>query len=104
MAASTVRQKVTPWLVPSAVMTATVFALHQEGRLWWCTCGEPSLWAGDPQSSHCSQHLLDPYTFTHVLHGVVLCGFFAAIFPRLSSRWSLSATIVLEALWEVVEN
>src|SRR5262249_59643592 len=63
-----------PWLALAAVAAATVVALWAEGRPWWCACGRPFLWSGDTQSAHNSQHLFDPYSFTHVLHGLALYG------------------------------
>ena len=43
-------------------------------EILWCRCGGWSLWSWDIWSKHNSQHLIDPYTLTHVLHGVLLCG------------------------------
>jgi hypothetical protein len=93
-----------PWLATLLILIATVFALRGEGRLWWCACGQPNLWIGNPQSAHGSQHLFDPYSFTHILHGVLLCGVLAWTVPRLGPGWSLAATVFFEALWEVLEN
>lgn len=92
------------WFTIAGILAITVGILHIEGRRWWCGCGNLTLWAGDPKSAHCSQHLVDPYFFTHVLHGVCLCGILALTLPRLSSQGSFITTISLEALWEVVEN
>jgi hypothetical protein len=47
---------------------------------------------------------LDPYSFTHLLHGFVLCGLLALIVPRKSADWQLWLALSIEALWEVVEN
>jgi len=47
---------------------------------------------------------LDPYSFTHVLHGFVFCGLLALIVPRLTEVWQLWLAVSIEALWEVVEN
>jgi hypothetical protein len=47
---------------------------------------------------------LDPYSFTHVLHGFVLCGLLALIVPRLAAIWQLCLAVCIEAAWEVVEN
>src|SRR5207248_298465 len=77
---------------------------RSQGRLWWCACGQPNLWSGDAWGPHNSQHLLDPYSLTHVLHGVVFCGLFAWCCPRLRPAWQLWLTVVVESLWEVVEN
>src|SRR5207244_3579122 len=57
-------------------------------------------WAGDTRSPHNSQHLLDPYSFTHVLHGVVLCGLLTWGCPRLAPPWRLGLAVLVEALWE----
>jgi hypothetical protein len=47
---------------------------------------------------------LDPYSFTHLLHGFLLCGLLALIAPRLSVVWRLWLAVSIEALWEVIEN
>ncbi|HEX9369705.1 MAG TPA: DUF2585 family protein [Roseiflexaceae bacterium] len=93
-----------PWLAIAAVLAITAYQLHRQGRLWWCSCGYILLWAGDTHSSDNSQHIFDPYSFTHVLHGFVLCGLLAWALPRLSWDWRLWLALALEALWEVVEN
>ena len=98
------RNDLWPWLALAAVLAAAVGQLRSQGRLWWCACGHLSLWSGDIWSSHNSQHLLDPYSFTHVLHGLVLCGLLAWAFPRLPPVWRLVLALSVEALWEVVEN
>jgi hypothetical protein len=87
-----------------AVGVVAVALLRIEGRRWWCACGQPFLWAGDVWSPHNSQHLFDPYSFTHVLHGLVLCGLFAWALPRLAVPWRLCLVLGLEAAWEIVEN
>jgi len=97
-------KKLGPWLGTAAVLVATVIALRIEGRLWWCVCGQVRVWIGDPKSSHNSQHLLDPYTLTHVLHGFALCWLIAWLMPRLTLTWQLCLATAVEALWEVVEN
>jgi hypothetical protein len=61
------RRKLWPCLAMVAVLAVTVYQLHSQGRLWWCACGQPYLWAGDTQSSHNSQHLFDPYSFLSVV-------------------------------------
>ncbi|MBA2339365.1 MAG: DUF2585 family protein [Pyrinomonadaceae bacterium] len=87
------------------MLAVTACQLWRQGRLWWCSCGQYFLWAGDIWSSHNSQHLFDPYSFTHVLHGFLFCGLLAwGAASRLSPTWQLSLTISLEALWEVIEN
>lgn len=93
-----------PWLTVAAVLVLTIGQLHHQGRVWWCSCGQPSVWAGDIWSLHNSQHWFDPYSFTHVLHGVIFCGLVAWLLPRVSVAWRLTGVVVLESLWEVLEN
>ena len=64
-------KQIWPWLVITAILLFTALQLHVQGRLWWCSCGYLLLWAGDVWSVDNSQHVFDPYTFTHILHGVV---------------------------------
>lgn len=93
-----------PWFVIGAILAAAVYQLRSQGRIWWCACGKLNLWAGDIWSSHNSQHAFDPYSFTHVLHGIVFYGITVRLFPRMSLAWRLCLVIGLEALWEVFEN
>src|SRR5918998_3357056 len=97
-------RRMLPCLAIVVILVATALLLRSQGRLWWCSCDYLLLWSGDPWSSDNSQHLLDPYSFTHVLHGFVLCGLLALIVPRLSPAWKLWVAVSIEALWEVVEN
>jgi hypothetical protein len=78
--------------------------LHLLGRTLWCKCGGLSPWSWEIYSQHNSQHLIDPYFFTHVLHGFI---FFGALWPlrhRLSERVRMMTAFVIEAAWEILEN
>jgi Protein of unknown function (DUF2585) len=97
-------RRILPWLAIVVVLASTTYQLRSQGRLWWCSCDYLLLWSGDPWSSDNSQHLLDPYSFTHVLHGFALCGLLALTVPRLTEVWQLWITVSIEAVWEVVEN
>jgi hypothetical protein len=97
-------KRVLPWLVIVVVLAATAYQLRSQGRLWWCSCDYLLLWSGDAWSSDNSQHLFDPYTFTHVLHGFAFCGLLALTLPRVSALWQLAIAVTIEALWEIVEN
>ena len=94
------------WPAPilAGVMALAAVHLHHVGRPWWCVCGNPSLWSGNIHSSHNSQHLVDPYSFTHMLHGVLFCGLLTWFFPqtRLSTRFWMA--LAIEVGWELLEN
>jgi len=91
-------------LVGFSVMALTAVMLFAMGREPICECGEVWLWSGDIVSSNNSQHLLDPYSFTHVEHGF---GFYALLkFAAGGMPLPLRAlfAIALESGWEVLEN
>jgi hypothetical protein len=93
-----------PYLATAAVLLVAVLLLRAEGRSWWCACGQAFLWTSEAAGPHTSQHLLDPYSFTHLLHGVLLCGLLAWGLPRVPPAWRLVLAACAEALWEVFEN
>jgi hypothetical protein len=72
--------------------------------LWICSCGSLQVWSGQICSANNSQHFLDPYSFTHVLHGFLFFWLIAWLAPPLRSGWQLALAIAVEAAWEVFEN
>ncbi|MCA9052506.1 MAG: DUF2585 family protein [Planctomycetaceae bacterium] len=90
------------WTLGLFPLTAVI--LWGLGRLWWCACGEWFLVTGDANGSHTSQHLLDPFSFTHVLHGFLFWWIVHYLVPGLVARWQMFTVMALEAAWEVLEN
>ena len=93
-----------PLTVAALALAATVAQLRHQGRVWWCACGGANLWAGDIWSAHNSQHVADPYSFTHVLHGMLFFWGLTWIFRRVPLAWRLVLAVVLESVWEIAEN
>ncbi len=98
------RERFWPCVVIAVVMGVTAMLLRYEGRLWICSCGYVLLWAGNTKSADNSQHIFDPYSFTHVLHGFVFYALLALVVPRLAMAWRLALALTIEAIWEVIEN
>jgi hypothetical protein len=72
------------------------------GRPIWCQHGL-GFWTG--AWDRCtSQHLLDPYTLSHVLHGVVFYWMLRPFASRLSLPWRMTAAVGIEIGWELLEN
>jgi hypothetical protein len=88
----------------SLILVVTPLIIFLEGQPAWCHCGRPYLWITSGWSPHTSQHVFDPYSFTHFLHGLLLYFALAACWPSLSVPWRLTITALLEALWEILEN
>jgi hypothetical protein len=97
-------QKYWPVFAIVASFVATALVLHLEGRLWLCACGRIQLWSGQICSADNSQHFLDPYSFTHVLHGFLFFWLIAWFSSRLRPNWQLALAVAVEAAWEVFEN
>jgi hypothetical protein len=98
------RKSRTLLLAGAAVLAAAAFELRMQGRQWFCGCGRLRLWVGEAWGAETSQQLFDPYTFTHVLHGLAFAGLLALLLPRVERRTRLLFAVSAEALWEVVEN
>jgi hypothetical protein len=74
------------------------------GRRPWGIQGRAGLWSGDIWSEHNSQFVADPYTFTHISHGVLFYGLTWLAFRGAPLTTRLLITIALESAWEVLEN
>ena len=92
------------WVIIALIIVITVILLRRQGRLWICACGQIYVWVGDIWSSDNSQHLFDPYSFTHLLHGVVFFLALTWLWPQLATIWRLVLAIAIESTWEVAEN
>jgi Protein of unknown function (DUF2585) len=86
------------------LLTLAAVAEFAMGRRTWGIGGIPGIWSGDINSEHNSQFLFDPYTLTHVTHGVILYALMTLVFARLPVASRLLIAIGLECGWEVFEN
>ena len=95
-----------PYILIIGIVVSAIFILHFQGRIWWCKWDTPAqLWSSDAWGTHNSQHLFDPYSFTHVLHGLGFYGILYLIFRRkISFAWLLFIAVAAESAWEVLEN
>lgn len=61
------------------------------------------VWTG-ARTRNTSQWMADPYTFSHVLHGILFFGLLLPVARWLSLRGRFLVASLWEACWEVVEN
>ncbi len=104
MQSSSGRTTILAWAGIVTMLVLTALLLRGEGRLWICACGRFSIWAGKICSANNSQQFLDPYSFTHVLHGILYFWMLIWIVPRLTLSWRLWLSVTVAAAWEVFEN
>ena len=91
-------------LTVAAITAVMVLVVRLEGRVWFCECRTLLFWIADAYSEHTSQHLLDPYSLTHLQHGLIFYWLLAWLAPRASWQTRLVAATAIEASWEIVEN
>jgi hypothetical protein len=85
-----------------ALTVIFVGLLYLEGRPWWCKYGL-GFWT--VAWTRCtSQHFLDPYSLTHILHGIIFYWLLRPFASRLTLHWRLIAALLLEIGWELLEN
>ncbi len=87
-----------------AIIAFTAAYLWMIGRAPYCECGYVKLWHGALMSSQNSQHILDWYTFSHVIHGFAFFGLLWFVRRWLPFGWRLAIATAVEAAWEIVEN
>lgn len=97
-------QALLPLAVILVVVIVSVVALSFQGRVWWCQVGDLTPWSWDIWTKHNSQHFIDPYTFTHILHGVIEFWILGWLFKKMPLAWKLAIAVTIECLWEVAEN
>jgi hypothetical protein len=83
----------------AVIMILTAIGEYSMGRLPFCKCGVIRLWSGNIWSNQNSQQLTDPYTFTHILHGVL---FYALLWLVCGKR--APATISLDYYGDSILN
>ena len=87
-----------------AITALTVVVVRAEGRVWFCDCWKIRVWIASAWSEHTSQHSFDPYSLTHVEHGLIFYWALAWLARRWSWQGRLVAATAIEAAWEMVEN
>ena len=66
--------------------------------------GRFGLWEGDIWSRENSQRFADPYSFSHLVHGILFYGFLWLVARKLPVRYRLLMALAVEAGWELLEN
>lgn len=92
-------------LIGLGIMAVTAGLLYASGRSLICPCGTIKLFDFHPAVGQESQQFIDWYTFTHLLHGLLL--YFAIWLVgrgRLPFAAAILIALVIEGGWELFEN
>lgn len=94
------------WIIVSvlALLVVTAGVEFGMGRLALGPDGRFGLWEGDIWSSEQSQRIADPYTFSHLIHGMLFYGFLWLVARKAPVRYRFIGALLLEASWEILEN
>ncbi len=88
----------------AGIIASAAVAERAMGRKLWGISGQPGIWSGNVESQHNSQYLFDPYTFSHITHGMLLYGFLWLVARKLPARVRILIAIAIESAWEIAEN
>ena len=92
-------------LISLLMLVVTIVVLFSMGRIPFCKCEVVSIWSSDVVSNEQSQQLFDPYTFTHVIHGIIFYFLLWLLFgKRFSPMQRFVIAVGIESAWEVLEN
>ncbi|MBI4225340.1 MAG: DUF2585 family protein [Candidatus Sungbacteria bacterium] len=91
-------------LMLAAIIIIAAAILFLMGRTPFGPTGEIGFWTGDVHSQYNSQRFADPYSFTHIAHGVGLYLILLFFFRRLPAGAILLLAVLLEVGWEILEN
>lgn len=99
-----IRSRSRPLVAAGLVVLLAAIVLWLLGRPPICTCGEIDLWTGDTESARMSQMLLDWYSPSHFIHGILFYAGLWLVMRRASVEKRFLVAMLIEAAWEVVEN
>src|SRR5215813_43384 len=93
-------------LISLGIILATAVIHFAAGRSLICRCGYIKLfWWGPKGTAEESQHFLDIYSTSHVLHGIIFYFLLWLICRGHLSVWArLVIAVLLESGWELFEN
>jgi Protein of unknown function (DUF2585) len=70
--------------------------LGPDGHFGW--------WDGNIWSNENSQRVADPYTFSHIAHGLIFYWFLYLVARKLPKKYRLIISLLIEVAWEILEN
>ncbi|KAB2917094.1 MAG: DUF2585 domain-containing protein [Hyphomicrobiaceae bacterium] len=92
-------------LISLGIIVISQAVVYTMGHPLICKCGFVKIWHGTRGDSGMSQHLMDWYTYSHVLHGIIFYWLITFVAQgRLSVAARLVIAVLIEGGWEILEN
>lgn len=94
------------WIIVAVVAVFIITAVAEKslGRLVWGPDGHFGLYSSDVWSSEQSQRVIDPYSPSHFIHGIVFYAFLWLVARRVPMKYRFVIALAMEAAWEILEN
>lgn len=89
--------------ITTLIIALCAITLHLMGRVWMDPSGF-GLWTISAWSTETSQNLGDPYTFSHILHGIIFFAILWLFRNKFSLRTRFYIALFIEIAWEILEN
>ena len=74
------------------------------GRLVFGPDGKFGWWEGNIWSSEQSQRFADPYSVSHIVHGLLFYALLWLVARRVPVHYRFCMAVLVEAAWEIMEN
>jgi hypothetical protein len=91
-------------LIGLGVIAIAAFILHAMGQPFICRCGTVRFWQGDVTSAENSQQLVDWYSPSHLIHGLLFYGLLWLVARRAPLSLRALIALLIESGWEILEN
>jgi hypothetical protein len=88
----------------TTLLALQVAVLYGFGQPFLSASGRILLWVNDPLSPETSQQLADWYSFSHLIHGMILFWLLRWLAPGWPLPARLLAAMGIEIAWEITEN
>ncbi len=94
------------WVICGTIVVLALTAVVElsMGRLLLGPDGKFGWWEGNIWSSEQSQRFADPYSFSHIIHGLMFFALLWMLARGIPVRYRFLMVVVLESIWEILEN
>ncbi len=84
------------------IISLAELLIYYFGQPLFAKSGKFLIWAG--QNSDSSQYIMDWYSFSHFIHGLLFFFILSYFFKNFNFKKKLVVSVIIELLWEIVEN
>lgn len=103
LAVTSISRDLITWSAVSFTVLATLGWLAVNNQVWWSSANA-AIWSSEIWSRSNSQHPLDPYTLTHMMHGVLCFWITSLLAKKLPLSRQFFLAVLFACAWELLEN